>query len=100
MTRIPEVKKSLTRRDLSQQLAERCWLHPVMAYKVVDLFCHQITTALTHDKTVTLRRFGTFKPKVRSAYTVRHPKREGQVHVSAKKLTSFKASKIFLKTLS
>jgi integration host factor subunit beta len=99
MTKTP--KRTVTRATLIQDLRYRCdALTLISAEKVVDHFFQEITTALIQDKIVTLRRFGLFKPKVRSARMARNPKTNQKVRIAPKKLASFKVSNIFLKELN
>lgn len=75
LTMVKNIKRPITRSSLAQELMQRYeHLSFEAAESVIDLFFQEIINALTQNKIVTLRRFGTFKPKIRPACIARNPK--------------------------
>ena len=94
-------QKKITRISLSQKLAQRCQhLDLITAQYVVDLFFQETTKALAQDKDVTLRGFGTFKSKIRSARVGRNPRIHQKIDLPPRRLMSFKPSKVLCQHLS
>ena len=61
---------------------------------VIDVFCNSIKKALTIDKKVELRGFGTFFiKKIKEKYSARNPKTGELIYVPEKNKVRFKASK-------
>ena len=94
-------QKKITRISLSQKLAQRCQhLDLITAQHIIDLFFQETTKALAQDKDVTLRSFGTFKSKIRSARVSHNPRIHQKIDLPPRRLVSFKPSKVLCKSLT
>ncbi len=64
--------------------------------RVIDVIFGEIAEAVSHGGRVELRGFGSFQAKQRVARLGRNPRTGGAVHIDAKQVVAFKASKNLL----
>lgn len=64
--------------------------------RVIDVIFGEITEAVSHGGRVELRGFGAFQAKQRVARVGRNPRTGDAVHINAKQVIGFKASKNLL----
>jgi integration host factor subunit beta len=64
--------------------------------KVIDAIFGEITDAVSRSGRVELRGFGAFQAKQHAARLGRNPRTGGAVHIDAKQIVAFKASKNLL----
>ena len=68
--------------------------------KIVDLFFKEITNALTNQRRIELRGFGSFFTKIREKRTGLNPKNGEKIEVNKKIHPKFKMGKILFKKLN
>lgn len=86
---------------LIRELASRCYSLDLKSAEVmVTLFFKEIMEALSEGKKITLRGFGTFNFKIKPAHVSFNPRTRQKVQVERRKLVSFKASRLLLKSLN
>ena len=88
----------------SQLLQKICNLNPNLLRKdlekIIDIIFYEIENALSNDKNVEIRGFGTYKIKNRKARVGRNPKNSKLVQIPQKKAIRWKMSKVFFKKLN
>lgn len=83
----------MTKADLAKKVANTHNLTQKEALAVINAILDTITGSLAKGDKVELRGFGSFYTKDRNSRTARNPKTGEKVHVPAKRVPSFKASK-------
>lgn len=87
----------MTRSELIEKIAtENPHLMQADLTRVTDVIFAEITEAVSNGGRVELRGFGAFQAKQRGARLSRNPRTGGEVHVDAKQVVAFKASKNLL----
>lgn len=79
--------------ELCKAIKEQFGLTGEASEAIVGAVLDEIAAAVKGGDTVTIRGFGTFKPKVSPARTVRNPQTGKPMKVPAKKSMVFKCSK-------
>jgi integration host factor subunit beta len=83
----------MTKADLAKKVANTHNLTQKEALAVINAILDTITGSLAKGDKVELRGFGSFYTKDRNSRTARNPKTGEKVHVPAKRIPGFKASK-------
>jgi integration host factor subunit beta len=91
----------MVRSELIEKLAAaNPHLEAADIVKVVNTIFGEITNALHRGGRVELRGFGAFQPKQRQPRLGRNPRTGDPVHVDAKQVAAFRASKTLLARLN
>ena len=85
----------MTKRELVNRVAEGAEVSPVIAEGVINQTLTEIKLALAEGKTVYLRGFGTYSPKVRQRKQARNINRGTPIIVPAHTVPFFKPAKEF-----
>lgn len=91
---------TITRMDLANSLKNRFGLSAADSYKMVDIIFDEIEQSLINGEEVKIAGFGTFKILSKSARIGRNPKTGIPAVISARRVTSFRPSANFKKTIS
>lgn len=84
---------SVNKSDLIDALARECGLHRRDSEFVVKEVFTAMTEALSKEKGIEVRGFGSFTVREYRSYTGRNPKTGDKIAVSPKKLPFFKVGK-------
>lgn len=88
------------KKDIAEQLAQRCGLSLPTARQTIDTIFTVIREAVLDEvDPVVIRGFGTFHPVERKARTARNPQTGEPVAVPPKKLVRFRPSKALVHEL-
>ena len=91
----------MVRSELLQKL---CNLHPNLlrrdVEKILKIIFSEILNALSNERNVEIRGFGTYKITKRKARIGRNPKNSEKVQIPEKKAIKWKMSKIFYERLN
>ena len=91
----------MVRSELLQKL---CNLHPNLlrrdVEKILKIIFSEILNALSNERNVEIRGFGTYKITKRKARIGRNPKNSEKVQIPEKKAIKWKMSKILFKRLN
>jgi len=80
--------------NLIDKLAKQLKISRTKAHKIVDTVLKEIKHGLVLDGIVTLRGFGSFRTRNKTERIGRNPKTGEQAVISARRVPSFKASKL------
>ncbi len=83
----------MNKSELIEAIAHGAGITKVAAGKIVEVFTHTITHALTKGDQVVLPGFGSFATTVRSARTGRNPQTGKTIEIKASRIAKFKAGK-------
>lgn len=83
----------MTKNDLIQRLKTTMGVSERAAKEALDCVIEGLEFGLRNDREVKLRPFGTFVLKHRDARTARNPQNGEEVHVPARNVVAFRASK-------
>ena len=83
----------MTKAELVERVAEQIDLTKKQTEIIVNMLLDSITEALSQGDKVELRGFGSFRIRGRNPRDGRNPKTGDAVHIPAKKVPFFKASK-------
>ena len=83
----------MTKADIVEIIAEKTGFTIKDIKVVVEGFIDEVKDALTEDKHIEIRGFGTFKVKKHKARKARNPKTNEEVMVPARKKAVFKVSR-------
>ena len=79
----------VTKDELISAVYSRCSLQKKDIRTVVDLFLDELKTSISQKKTVELRGFGTFEPRVRKAQEHARNPRTGEIVQVQERYTSY-----------
>ena len=87
----PKPRGGMTKRDLSERVAERTsHISKRDTLIVVNTIFDSMSEALQRGERIEIRGFGTFQVKVRKAHEGRNPKTGEAVHIPAMRTASFR----------
>ena len=87
-------RKTLTRQDISEALYRQVGLSKYESAQMLETVLEHISNALIDGKSVKLSSFGTFIPKQKRERIGRNPKTGVSATIDARRVISFKASKL------
>ena len=87
-------RKTLTRQDISEALYRNVGLSKHESALMLETVLEQISNALINGKSVKLSSFGTFIPRQKRERIGRNPKTGVSATINARRVISFKASKL------
>jgi len=87
-------RKTLTRQDISEALYRHVGLSKYESAQMLETVLEHISNALIDGKSVKLSSFGTFIPRQKSERIGRNPKTGVSATIDARRVISFKASKL------
>ena len=87
-------RKTLTRQDISEALYRDVGLSKHESAHILETVLEQITNALVEGEIVKLSSFGTFTPRQKQARIGRNPKTGVAATINARRVISFKPSKM------
>lgn len=87
-------RKTLTRQDISEALYRQVGLSKYESAQMLETVLEQISSALIDGKSVKLSSFGTFIPRQKRERIGRNPKTGVSATIDARRVISFKASKL------
>lgn len=90
----------MTKRELVADVAERTGYSKSHCNDMVDAVLDSMGDALVNDSEVILRGFGSFRQKLRSARTGRHPKTGEVLEIPEKLKIEFNPAKAILDDLN
>ena len=87
-------RKTLTRQDISEALYRKIGLSKHESAVMLESVLEQISNALIDDESVKLSSFGTFYPRQKRERVGRNPKTGVTATINARRVISFKPSKL------
>jgi integration host factor subunit alpha len=87
-------RKTLTRQDISEALYRHVGLSKYESAQMLETVLEHISNALIDGKSVKLSSFGTFIPRQKRERIGRNPKTGVSATIDARRVISFKASKL------
>ena len=87
-------RKTLTRQDISEALYRHIGLSKYESAQMLETVLEQISIALIDGRSVKLSSFGTFIPRQKRERVGRNPKTGVSATINARRVISFKASKL------
>ena len=87
-------RKTLTRQDISEALYRQVGLSKYESAQMLETVLEHISNALIDGKSVKLSSFGTFIPRQKRERIGRNPKTGVSATIDARRVISFKASKL------
>ena len=87
-------RKTLTRQDISEALYRHVGLSKYESAQMLETVLEHISSALIDGKSVKLSSFGTFIPRQKRERIGRNPKTGVSATIDARRVISFKASKL------
>ena len=87
-------RKTLTRQDISEALYRHVGLSKYESAQMLETVLEHISNALIEGKSVKLSSFGTFIPRQKRERIGRNPKTGVSATIDARRVISFKASKL------
>ena len=87
-------RKTLTRQDISEALYRQVGLSKYESAQMLETVLEHISNALIDGKSVKLSSFGTFIPRQKRERIGRNPKTGVLATIDARRVISFKASKL------
>ena len=87
-------RKTLTRQDISEALYKHVGLSKYESAQMLETVLEHISNALIDGKIVKLSSFGTFIPRQKRERIGRNPKTGVSATIDARRVISFKASKL------
>ena len=87
-------RKTLTRQDISEALYRHIGLSKYESAQMLETVLEQISVALIDGRSVKLSSFGTFIPRQKRERVGRNPKTGVSATINARRVISFKASKL------
>lgn len=87
-------RKTLTRQDISEALYKHVGLSKYESAQMLETVLEHISNALIDGKSVKLSSFGTFIPRQKRERIGRNPKTGVSATIDARRVISFKASKL------
>ncbi len=90
----------MTKADIIELIAEKTGFTIKDIKVVVEGFIDEVKEALTEDKHIEIRGFGTFKVKKHKARKARNPRTNQEVMVPERRKAFFKVSKEMNKSLN
>ena len=87
-------RKTLTRQDISEALYRHVGLSKYESAQMLETVLEHISNALIDGKSVKLSSFGTFIPRQKRERIGRNPKTGVSATINARRVISFKASKL------
>ena len=91
---------TITRMELANALKDRFGLTVSDSYKMIDIIFDEIEQSLINGEEVKITGFGTFRILSKSARIGRNPKTGVPAVISARKVTTFRASEDFKKNVN
>jgi DNA-binding protein HU-beta len=85
--------KKMNKSELVEAIANGSGITKAAAGRVLDVFMTTITEALKNGDQVVLPGFGSFKTRLRSAYSGRNPQTGKEIQIKAARVANFKAGK-------
>ena len=87
-------RKTLTRQDISEALYRKIGLSKHESAVMLEFVLEQISNALIDGESVKLSSFGTFYPRQKRERVGRNPKTGVAATINARRVISFKPSKL------
>ena len=87
-------RKTLTRQDISEALYRHVGLSKYESAQMLETVLEHISNALIDGKSVKLSSFGTFIPRQKRERIGRNPKTGVSATIDARRVITFKASKL------
>ena len=87
----------MTKAEIVSKISEKTGVEKVTALAVVVSFMAEVKEAVSSNKSVFLRGFGTFKPKKRAEKTGRNISKNTTIIIPAHHIPAFKPAKVFVK---
>ena len=85
--------RTVTKRELCENIAEEADQPQVVAKEVVQLFLDRVIEELAEGNRLELRNFGVFDTRLQKSRKARNPRTNEVVHVDPKAVVTFKAGK-------
>src|SRR5579872_7317808 len=82
---------ALTKADIAEQLFQEIGLTKREAKEIIELFFHQLSTALESGQQVKLSGFGNFELHDKNERPGRNPKTGEEIPVSARRVVTFRS---------
>ena len=80
--------------ELTEKLAKQLKIRKSKAHKIVNAVLEEIKQGIITDGIVTLRGFGSFRARMKVKRLGRNPKTGESAVITARRVPSFKASKL------
>jgi len=90
---------TVTKKELVDQIAEKCGEKRVVVKKIVQSFLDGIINELGRGNRLEFRDFGVFETKERAARIAQNPKTLQRVHVPPKRTVKFKVGRLMKQKL-
>ena len=87
-------KRTITKKDLIDRIAEEHGLKRVLIKKVIQSFLDHIVGELSQGHRIEFRDFGVFESKIRAPRQAQNPKTMEKVPVPAKRTVKFKVGRV------
>lgn len=87
------MKASITKSELTKQLAEKAKITYINADLIVNSICKKMTDSLLKGQRIEIRGFGSFIIKHYKSYQGRNPRTGELIQIAEKKLPFFKVGK-------
>ena len=87
-------QKTLTRNDIIEAIFKEIGLSKHESSQLLESVLSHISEALIDNKTVKLSSFGTFSPRDKNARIGRNPKTGVEATIEARRVISFRPSKL------
>lgn len=91
---------TLTRADLANTVYRTLGISHAESAEIVDYIVDCVIDALGRGEDVKLSSFGTFSVRQKNARVGRNPKTKQEIPISARKVISFHASNILVKSVN
>lgn len=91
---------TITKKELVDRIAESTQAKHVLVKATIQNFLDEVVSELANRNRLEFRDFGVFETKKRSPRTAQNPKTMEQVHVPAKRVVKFKASRLMRQKLN
>ena len=91
---------TLTRADLAELIYSEVGISKTEASEIVDQFFEEIINDLVDGNSVKLTSFGTFSVRHKKERIGRNPKTKEEAIIDARRVISFKASKVLKKRIN
>ncbi|PID76407.1 MAG: integration host factor subunit alpha [Deltaproteobacteria bacterium] len=86
-------KKNLTRKDLTESVADQLGYSQVSCSEIVDCFFDSLKSSLIAGEEIKVIHFGSFTLRNKNPRTGRNPKTGEQITIKKRKMVSFRPSK-------
>jgi nucleoid DNA-binding protein len=87
-------RRTITKRELVQRIADRTGQTKVLVREVVQQFFDELATELVRGNRLEFRKLGVFEVRERSGRIAQNPKTMERVEVAAKRVVRFKVGSV------